>query len=157
MWSPTPQGRMFRARAVAYSGWKLNGAPAQVNGLVFMNPFLAEAIMKPLRPVVRSVSFASSAYPPGIVASHRWTVILSPGFISRVCAFGVNVARSDLCGFGGPVGTPPVWMKAKLTVSGQWGLQVKLAWHSRLSMFSAEHQWALSQPMLSASGAMPGG
>src|SRR5262245_22341924 len=123
MWSPTPQGRMFRARAVAYSGWKLNGVPAQVNGLVFMNPFLAEAIMNPLRPAVRSVSFASSACPPGIVASHRWTVILSPGFISRVRAFGVNVARSDFCGFGGPVGTPLAWMKLKFTGRGQLLLQ----------------------------------
>src|SRR5215472_8175404 len=157
MWSPTPQGRMFRARAVAYSGWKLNGVPAQVNGLVFRNPFLAEAIMKPLRPVVRSVSFASSARPPGILASHRWTVILSPGFISRVRPFGVNVARSDFCGPGGPAGTPLVWMKAKLVGSGQLKLQVWLIWHSRLSMVSAEHQWVLSQPMLSTNGAMPGG
>src|SRR5215472_4757213 len=140
MWSPMPQGRMFCARAVAYSGWKLNGVPAQVYGLVCVNPLLAEAIMKPLRPVVRSVSLASSACPPGIFASHMWTVILSPGFISRVWAFGVNVARSDFCGFGGPVGTPLVWMKPKLSARGQLLLQEPLLWHSRLSMFSAEHQ-----------------
>ena len=65
--------------------------------------------MKPLLPVVRSVSFASSARPPGIFASHMWTVIMSPGFISRVREFGVNVARSLICGLGGPVGTPLVW------------------------------------------------
>ena len=51
-----PQGMMFCARAVLYSGWKLNGVPLQSNGLVFMNPFAAEAIMKPLCPVVKSVS-----------------------------------------------------------------------------------------------------
>jgi hypothetical protein len=61
---------MFCARAVEYSGWKLKGVPTQVNGLVFMNPFLVEAIMKPLRPVVWSVSRASSACPPGTFASH---------------------------------------------------------------------------------------
>jgi hypothetical protein len=80
----------------------------QSNGLVFMNPFLAEAIMKPLLPVVWSVSLTSSAWPPAMVASHMWTVNLSPGFISRVWAFGVNVARLDFCGPGGPVGTPLV-------------------------------------------------
>jgi len=38
-----------------------NGVPWQENGSVFMNPFLAEAIMKPLLPVVWSVSTASRA------------------------------------------------------------------------------------------------
>jgi hypothetical protein len=50
---------MFCARADEYSGWKLNGVPEQSAGLVFMNPLAAEAIMKPLCPVVRSVSLAS--------------------------------------------------------------------------------------------------
>src|SRR6516164_6276167 len=104
-----PHGTILAARAVLYAGWKLNGVPVQSNGLVFMNPFLAEAIMKPLLPVVWSVSLTSRACPPGIFASHMWTVTLSPGFISRVCAFGVNVARSVCCGLGGPVGTPLVW------------------------------------------------
>src|SRR5215467_5666058 len=135
-----PHGMTFAGLAVLYSGRKLNRVPVQSNGLVVMNPFLAEAIMKPLLPVVRSLSCASSACPPGIFASHMWTVILSPGFISRVWAFGVNVARSDFCGFGGPVGTPLVWMKPKLSARGQLLLQEPLLWHSRLSMFSAEHQ-----------------
>ena len=52
---------MFSARAVLYSGWKLNRWPAQLNGLVFMKPFSPEAIMKPLCPVDQSVSFTSSA------------------------------------------------------------------------------------------------
>src|ERR1700722_20685563 len=101
-----PHGMTFCARAVLYAGWKLNRVPVQSDGLVFMNPFLAEAIMKPLLPVVRSVSRTSSARPPGIFASHMWTVILSPGFIIRVLELGVNVARLPFCGLGGPGGTP---------------------------------------------------
>ena len=87
-----------------------------------------------------------------------WTVILSPGFISRVCALGVKVARSLSCGLGGPVGTPSVWMKPKLTGSTQLLLQVpdRRPVHSRLSIVSAEHQCVLSQLMLSANGAKPG-
>ncbi len=52
------------------------------------------------------------------------TVILSPGFLSGVLAFGVKVARSDNRGLGGPVGTPLVWINPKLTGSMQLGLQV---------------------------------
>src|SRR5215469_13952117 len=143
-----PQGMMLAARAVLYAGWKLNGVPVQSNGLVVMNPFLAEAIMKPLLPVVRSVSRASSACPPGTFASHMWTVILSPGFMSSVCALGVTVARLLSCGLGGPVGTPLVWIQPKFTGSMHLLLQLSLGlpvfWHSRLSMVSAEHQWVLS-------------
>src|SRR5215472_10236772 len=105
-----PHGMMLAARAVLYAGWKLKRVPVQSNGLVVMNPFLAEAIMKPLLPVVRSVSRASSACPPGTFASHICTVILSPGFISSVRAFGVKVALLLCCGLGGPVGTPLVWI-----------------------------------------------
>ncbi|MBO0824173.1 MAG: hypothetical protein J2P27_09985 [Actinobacteria bacterium] len=73
-------------------------------------------------------------------------------------AFGVKVARFASCGLGGPVGTPLVWMKPKLTGSMQFGLQVaKFRLHSRLSMVSAAHQCVLSQLMLSANGASPGG
>src|SRR6516164_2901683 len=153
-----PHGTILAARAVLYAGWKLNGVPVQSNGLVFMNPFLAEAIMKPLLPVVRSVSRASSAWPPGIFASHMWTVILSPGFISSVCALGVDVARLLFCGLGGPVGTPLVWIQPKFTGSMHLLLQLPLPlpWHSRLSMVSAEHQWVLSQLIESANGAKPG-
>src|SRR5215470_9859563 len=113
---------MFCARADEYSGWKLNGVPVQSAGFVFMKPLAAEAIMKPLRPVVRSVSFASSAWPPGIFASNMLSLIASPGRISRVCLFGVTVVRSLSCGLGGPAGTPLVWMKAKLMGSVQLGL-----------------------------------
>ena len=58
---PDAPGMMFCARADEYSDWKLNGVPEQSAGLVFMKPLAAEAIMKPLCPVVRSVSLASSA------------------------------------------------------------------------------------------------
>src|ERR1700722_6070878 len=154
-----PHGMTFCARAVLYAGWKLNRVPVQSDGLVFMNPFLAEAIMKPLLPVVRSVSRTLSARPPGIFASHMWTVILSPGFIIRVLELGVNVARLPFCGLGGPVGPPLVCTEAKLTGSVQFGLQLPLPlpWHSRLSMLSAEHQCASSQLVASSNGAKPGG
>ena len=154
-----PHGMMFCARAVEYSGWKLNLVPVQSNGLVFMKPFAAEAIMKPLCPVVWSVSLASSARPPGIFASNMCTVILSPGFISSVRELGVKVARLLRCGLGGPVGTPLVWMKPKFTGSMHCALHGPdpLPLHSRLSMLSAEHQCVLSQLMLSANGAKPGG
>src|SRR5215470_17736661 len=131
---------MFCARADEYSGWKLNGVPVQSAGFVFMKPLAAEATMKPLCPVVRSVSLASSAWPPpGIFALNMLRVIASPGFIKRVCEFGVSVLRSLSCGLGGPAGTPLVWIKAKLMGSTQSGLQVPSAAHSRLSMVRAEH------------------
>src|SRR5215468_84383 len=144
-----PHGMTFAGLAVLYSGWKLNRVPVQSNGLVIMNPLL---------PVVRSVSCASNACPPGIFASHMWTVILSPGFISSVCELGVTVARLLFCGLGGPVGTPLVWTQAKLTGSTQLLLQLPLPlpWHSRLSIVSAEHQWVLSQLVASTNGAKPG-
>ena len=159
MYGPMPHGTMFCARAEEYDGWKLNGVPVQSNGLVFMKPFAAEAIMKPLLPVVKSVSWASSAWPPAIFASKIRTEILSPGFISRVCALGVKVESSLSCGLGGPVGLPSVWMKPKLTGSTQLLLQGPdpSPVHSRLSIVSAEHQCVLSQLMLSANGAKPGG
>src|SRR5580700_4612021 len=161
MYGPKPHGMTFCAAADEYSGWKLNGVPLQLLMLVFMKPFAAEAIMNPLLPVVRSVSLASSACPPGIVASNMCTVIRSPGLISRVCLLGVNVALSLSCGLGGPVGTPLVWTKAKLTGSVQLLLHPVVAnplpRHSRLSMLSAEHQCVLSQLMLSLNGAKPGG
>ncbi len=87
-----------------------------------------------------------------------WMTIVSPGLINNVSRFGVNVARSDSWGLGGPVGLPSCWMNAKLTGSMQLSLQTDpSAVHSRLSMFSAEHQWVLSQLMLSENGANPGG
>jgi hypothetical protein len=44
-------------------------------------------------------------------------------------------------------------MQSLLQVEGS----LPLPWHSRLSMVRAEHQWVLSQLMLSAKGAKPGG
>src|ERR1700733_9287356 len=117
-----PHGMMFCGRAEEYSCSKLKGVPSQVVGSVVMNPLAADAIMKPLCAVDRSITLASSACPPGTAVSNRCTLITSPGFISRVCALGVTEARSASCGLGGPVGTPVVWMKAPLTGSVQFGL-----------------------------------
>src|SRR5215472_2216093 len=121
------------ARAVLYSGSKLNVEVEQSNGLVFMKPFAPEAIMKPLLPVVWSVSTTFKAWPPLIAASNIRTVILSPGFMNSVCAFGVNVALLAVFGPGGPEGTPLVCTNAKFTGSMQLLLQLPdpLPWHSR--------------------------
>ena len=113
--------------------------------------------MYPLRPFVRSVSRISSACPPATLASNMWMTTRSPWFIRSVCELGVNVARSDSCGLGGPAGTPLVWMNAKLTGSMQLSLHDPEAVHSTLSMVSAEHQCVLSQLIESSNGANPGG
>ena len=63
-----------------------------------------------------------------------------------------------LSGPAGPVGTPSIWMKAKLVGSMQFRLQfVNPAPHSRLLMCSEAHQWVVSQLMLVMKGASPGG
>src|SRR5215469_4627948 len=141
--------------AVEYSGRKFHGVPLQSAIDVFMNPFLAEASMNPVRPVLRSRTWVSSA--PALRLSKRWIWSLSPGFISSVRWFGVTVLRLAFCGLGGPVGTPLVWMNAKLTGSTQLLLQVPERVHSSESIVSAAHQWALSQLMPFADGANPGG
>ncbi len=98
LYAPNPQGMMLLAAALEYSGWKLNGVPGQVGsvGLVFMKPFAADAIMNPDVRLVTSSSVTSSARPPPFsLASKMWMTIVSPGLISSVSPFGVNVARSD--------------------------------------------------------------
>ena len=81
----------------------------------------------------------------------------SPGFIMSVRSFGVNDATFARCGLGGPVGTPLVWMNAKLAGSVQFGLQFPVTGHSRLKVRSAAHQCRLSQLCESIIGAKPGG
>ena len=96
--------------------------------------------------------------PPGAGASDMWKLILSPGFMSSVSLLFTNVLVSASCGDGGPVGTPFRWMKAKLTGSSQFVLQLaNAAVHSRLSMVRAAHQCVLSQLWLSVKGGSPGG
>ena len=41
-------GMMLPLGAVLYSGWKLNGVPAQSADEVVMKPFAADACMKPV-------------------------------------------------------------------------------------------------------------
>ena len=61
-------------------------------------------------------------------------------------------------GPAGPVGTPFIWMKAKLVVSRQLGLHVtKPAVHSTLLMCNEAHQCVLSQLICVINGAKPGG
>src|SRR5689334_12655356 len=158
MYGPMPHGMMLAARAVSYAGSKLNRVPVQSNGLVVMKPLAAEATMKPLRPVVRSLTWASKAWPPLTAASNIRTFSRSPGFMSNVCEFGVNVAFVLRCGLGGPVGTPSVWIQPKLTGSKQLLLHgpEPLPVHSRLSIVRAAHQCVLSQLRLSTNGANPG-
>src|ERR1700722_16652252 len=157
-WS-APHELMLPALAVLNSGWKLNGVPEQSADEVVWKPLAAEACMKPLWCVVRSLMATSKALPPpGAGASNMWKVILSPGFMSSVSLFGTNVLMSASCGDGGPVGTPFRWMKPKLLGSSQLLLQVaNPALHSRLSRVRAAHQCEPSQLSLSANGALPGG
>ena len=80
--------------------------------------------MKPVCPVVKSSILTSSAFaPPARIASKMCTRTRSPGLINRVWSFGVKLSRLASCGLGGPVGTPSLWMKAKLVGSMQFGLQ----------------------------------
>src|SRR6266480_232773 len=153
---PAAQPPWLAVLAVEYSGRKLNFVPLQSAIEVFMKPFLAEASMNPVFPVLISRTRVSSA--PAFLLSKMWMSSLSPGFISRVLWFGVTVFRLERCGLGGPVGTPFVWMNAKLTGSTQLLLQtLKSAWHSSESMVSAAHQCELSQLRASENGANPGG
>ena len=78
--SSAAHGTWFCWLAVLYSGWKLNGVPAQVLKFVFMNPFLALATMKPVWWVVRSRTAVSRP----CRVSRRVTASVSPGFISSV-------------------------------------------------------------------------
>src|SRR5215470_8218551 len=95
---PAAQPPWLAVLAVEYSGRKLNRVAVQSAIEVFMKPFLAEASMNPVFPVLR-------------------------------------LAR---CGLGGPVGTPFVWMNAKLIGSMQLLLHtLKSAWHSSESIVSA--------------------
>src|SRR5215467_2278255 len=152
---PAAQPPWLAVLAVEYSGRKLNRVPVQSAIEVFMKPFLAEASMNPVFPVLRSRTWVSRA--PALLLSKMWMASLSPGFISRVRWFGVTVLRLARCGLGGPVGTPFVWMNAKLIGSMQLLLQAPETVHSSEAMVSAAHQCELSQLRPSANGANPGG
>src|ERR1700751_1993115 len=141
--SPAAQPPWLMVLAVEYSGRKFHGVPLQSAIEVFMKPFLADACMNPLRPVVRSVTAVSSA--PAFLLSKIRIWSLSPGFIISVFWLGVMVLRSAFCGLGGPVGTPLVWRNAKLTGSTQLLLQGPLAVHSSESIVSAPHHCVLLQ------------
>ena len=92
-------GMTLAGFAVENSGWKLNGVPAQVANEVFWKPLAAEACMEPLVcRVTSSITTLKALPPPGAGASDMWIVILSPGFMSSVSLFGVNVPMSAFCG-----------------------------------------------------------
>src|ERR1022692_260992 len=118
-----------------------------------MNPLPALATMKPVWPVVMSVTVVVKPADGSVMA----TLTTSPGLILSVCAFGVSVARLDSCGPGGPVGTPLVCSQAKFCGSSQFGLMsTKLNLDSRLSIVIAPHHCVLLQLSLSTNGAKPG-
>jgi len=121
---------MWVVSAVLYSGRKLKLVLAHVARLVFAKPFAELATMWPEVDVVRSLTSISSATPLSLMV----TTMLSPGFMSRVLASGVNVAEVWEPGAAGPVGTPFFWMKAKLIGSKQ------LLFWVMLSMVNAAHQ-----------------
>src|SRR6188472_4538642 len=104
--------------------------PLQSDIRVCANPLAADATIHPCVPEVR-----------------LWmsTCSRSPGFMSSVCAFGVNVAALASCGPAGPVGTPLSWMNAKFVGSIQALLQwTKPGVHSRSLMCNEAHQCWLS-------------
>ena len=85
--------------AVLYSGWKLKANPSSSTIDVFWNPLAADACMKP-RGVQGQVIYHDFK---GVVTTSpaAWRrrvehvhLTLSPGFMSSVCAFGMNVAKS---------------------------------------------------------------
>src|SRR6266849_6025917 len=152
--SSAAHGTWFCLEAVSYSGWNAKGVPPHVRELVFMNPLASLATMKPVWPVVRSVTVVKN--PAGV----SWSVActLSPGFIFSVWALGAKLASFKSCGLGGPAGTPSVWRYAKFTGSMQLLLQnLKLKLHERLSMVSATQYWVWSQLNASLKGPKPGG
>jgi len=140
-------GVMCVEAAVLYSGRKLKPAVAHVAGLVFLKPLAELETMEPKVEEVRSMTSVSRATPLSLIVTTR----LSPGFMRRVLAFGVYVAAVCAPGAGGPVGTPFLWMKAKLTGSMQPLLFVKL------SMFRAAHHWVWLQLTWLTKGSQPGG
>src|SRR6185503_7191611 len=148
------QGMMFWGFAVSYSGWELNGMPLQSDIRVCANPLAADATIHPCVPEVRSwMSTFSACFPSGRRELKMCTCSRSPGFISRVCAFGVNVAALASCGPAGPVGTPLSWMNAKFVGSIQALLQcVNPIVHSRSLMCSEAHQCRLSHEIASPNG-----
>src|SRR5437016_11715902 len=98
--------------------------------------------MYPTVPAVTSVIWVTRDTPLSCIV----ILSLSEGFMSNVLLLGVNEASVAVLGPGGPVGTPSVWISAKLTGSVHWGLQwAKPDVHSRLSMVRAAHQWVESQ------------
>src|SRR5258708_17313887 len=76
-----------------------------------MNPLASLATMKPVCPVVRSVTEVKN--PAGV--SWRVADTLSPGFIFSVWALGAKLASFKSCGLGGPAGQPAGWGEAKVT------------------------------------------
>src|SRR5712691_1215831 len=102
--SSAAHGTWFCCAAVAYSAWKVCGVPPHVREFVFMKPLASLATMKPVWPVVRSVTVVRN---PAAV-SWRVACTLSPGFIFSVLSLGAKLASFNSCGLGGPAGTPSV-------------------------------------------------
>src|SRR5260370_2878179 len=84
-----------------------------------MNPLASLATMKPVCPVVRSVTEVKN--PAGV--SWRVADTLSPGFLFSVWALGAKLASFKSCGLGGPAGPPSVWGVANIHRPIAFGLQ----------------------------------
>src|SRR5258708_40360439 len=76
-----------------------------------MNPLASLATMKPVCPVVRSVTEVKN--PAGV--SWRVAGTLSPGVIFSVWALGAKLASFKSCGLGGAGGAAAGWGGAKVT------------------------------------------
>ena len=153
------QGMTLPWAAVLYSGWKLNGVPAQLAIEVFWKPLAAEACMEPLVCRVRSSMTTSKALPPpGAGASNMWILIVSPGLKSSVSLFGVNGGGVRVLRCRRPGRHSVLLDEAEVDRFLAAGLHVtKPVVHSRLSMVSAAHHCVSLQLSLSTNGGFPGG
>src|SRR5258708_30540558 len=92
--------------------------------------------MKPLWPVVRSVTFVVKPAAGSLIC----TLSTSPGFMASVWALGVRVCALVFCGLGGPAGTPLRFRKVELNGSVVLGVRLaKFNCDSKLLLFIASH------------------
>ena len=69
--SSVAHGTRLLIFAVLYSAWKVNGEPLQFLIDVLAKPFVALATMKPLTPVVRSVTFVVKPVDGSLISTVR--------------------------------------------------------------------------------------
>src|SRR5215469_12161616 len=113
------QGTRVSGEEVLYIGWKSYGVTVQDVPVganwIWPKLFAAEAVMKPLWPVVRSLRSVRS--PCAVSDIVIWTRSPGPMNRSRAGSGAPDVFGSKSRGLGGPVGTPFFVTNAKFTYS----------------------------------------